>query len=70
MSFAILAAGQSFDAQSWGESFAPANAVGVAAADINQNLTVSLRGQMAGATADTLTLRNFTVVRYPAQANP
>ena len=70
LSFAILATGQSFDAQSWGNSFAPASAVGLAAEDTTQNLTISLRGQMAGATTDSVTLRNFTVVRYPAQSNP
>src|SRR5206468_2775049 len=70
MSFAISAGGQTFDAQSWGASFAPANTVGSVTGDTTQNLTISLRGQMAGTTTDSLTLRNFTVVRYPAQANP
>jgi hypothetical protein len=70
LSFAILATGQSFDAQSWGDSFAQASAVGLTTADTTQNLTISLRGQMAGATTDSVTLRNFTVVRYPAQSNP
>lgn len=70
LSFAVLATGQSFDAQSWGNAFAQASAVGLAAEDITQNLTISLRGQMAGATTDSVTLRNFTVIRYPAQSNP
>jgi len=70
LSFAILGTGQSFDAQSWGNSLAPATAVGLATPDSTQNLTISLRGQTAAATADVVTLRNFTVIRYPAQANP
>ena len=70
MSFAILAGGQSWDAESWGNSFAVANAVGLATADTSQNLTISFRGFMAGNTADSVLLRNFTVIRYPAQANP
>jgi hypothetical protein len=70
LTFAILAAGQSFDVQSWGNSFALANAVGLMTADTTQDLTISLRGQMEASTADSLTLRNFTVIRYPAQSNP
>jgi hypothetical protein len=35
-----------------------------------QALRVSLLGQMAVATADSVFLRNFTVIRHPAQANP
>jgi hypothetical protein len=31
---------------------------------------VSFLGRMAGSTGDTVTLRNLTVVRYPAQLNP
>jgi hypothetical protein len=34
------------------------------------SLAISLRAQMSGTTTDTVTLRNFTVIRYPAQANP
>lgn len=70
LSFAILGSGQSFDAQSWGSSFALANAVGLMTADTSQNLTISLRGQMAATTGDSVNLRNFTVIRYPAQSNP
>jgi hypothetical protein len=70
MTFAILASGQSYDAQSWGNSFALVNAVGLLTADTIQNLTIALRGQMAASTADSVSLRNFTVIRYPAQSNP
>jgi hypothetical protein len=70
LSFGILASGQSWDAQSWGNSFAVANVVGTAAANTTQNLTISFLGGMAGTTTDAVTLLNFTVIRYPAQANP
>jgi len=33
-------------------------------------LTISFLGQMSGSTSDTLTLSNFTVLRYPAEVNP
>jgi hypothetical protein len=61
---------QSWDTQSWGSSSALTALLGNAAEDITQNLTVSLRGQMSGATTDSIILRNFTVIRYPAQTNP
>ena len=70
MSFGILASGQSWDAQSWGNSFPVATGVGSAAENTAQNLTISFLGSMAGTTTDTVTLLNFTVIRYPAQANP
>ena len=70
MSFAILQNGQSWDGESWGNSFATANTVGAATVDTSQSLTISFRGLMAGTTADSVMLNNFTVIRYPAQANP
>jgi hypothetical protein len=70
VSLGILSSGQSWDAQSWGNSFALANAVGSAAENTTQSVTISLRGQMAGTTTDSVALLNFTVIRYPAQANP
>jgi hypothetical protein len=70
LAFGILTGAQSWDAQSWGNSFALANSVGSAAENSALNLTVSFRGLMAATTSDILTLSNFTVVRYPAQTNP
>jgi hypothetical protein len=70
MTFGILAGGQTWDAQSWGNSLALANAVGSAAENSSLNLTIAFRGEMAGSTTDILTLGNFTVIRYPAQSNP
>lgn len=70
LSFGIYAGAQSWDTESWGNSLALANAVGAAGENTTVNLTISLLGQMSGATADSVALRNFTVVRYPAQVNP
>ena len=68
--FGIYTGGQSWDVQSWGNNLALASAAGSAGADVTQNLTISFQGEMAGATSDSLNLRNFTVIRYPAQVNP
>ena len=70
LSFGIYAGAQSWDTESWGNSLALANSVGTAGENTTANLTISLRGQMSVAGADSVTLRNFTVVRYPAQVNP
>jgi hypothetical protein len=43
---------------------------GSASEDTSQTLTISFRGQLSAASSDVLALRNFTVIRYPAQANP
>jgi hypothetical protein len=67
--FGILASGQSWDAQSWGNTLALASAAGAAGADPTQNLTITSSGAMTGTTTDTVNLLNFTVIRYPAQAN-
>ena len=68
--FGILASTQSWDAQSWGNSFALANAVGSAAANTSLSLTITLPARLGTATADVISLSNFTVIRYPAQTNP
>lgn len=70
LSFSVLGSGQSWAAQSWGNTFAFVSGAGSAAENPSLSLTISFRGQMAGATSDLLTLGNFTVVRYPAQTNP
>jgi len=70
MTLGIYSGGQVWDGQSWGNSLSFAAVVGTAAESTAVNLTVSLLSAMAGATSDSVTLRNFTVVRYPAQSNP
>lgn len=69
-SFGIYDTGQIWDSQSWGSGLAFATGAGSAGENTAQSLRVSLRGNLAGATSDSLVLRNFTVTRYPAQANP
>ncbi len=68
--FGIYAGAQNWDTQSWGSSLGLASTAGAAAADTSQNLTISFNGQMSGTTTDSVALRNFTVIRYPAQVNP
>jgi hypothetical protein len=70
MSFGISTGGQSWDSQSWGNSLIFSTAVGAAAANITQNLTIAFLANTATSNSDTVLLGNFTVVRYPAQTNP
>ncbi len=70
MNFGIGVGTQSWDSESWGNSLSLANTVGSASADTTLSLTISFRGQMAGATSDGVALSNFTVLRYPAQTSP
>jgi hypothetical protein len=69
-SFGLYGGGQVWDTQSWGNALTLAVSAGTAGEDTSQPLKVSLKGQMAGTTSDSVFLRNFTVIRYPAQANP
>lgn len=70
MALGIYAGAQIWDGQSWGNSLNFAAVVGTAAENTGVNLTISLLSAMAGATSDSVVLRNFTVTRYPAQTNP
>jgi hypothetical protein len=69
-SFGIYGSGQVWDTQTWGTAVSLAANAGTAGENTAQAVRVSLRGQMAGATSDSVFLRNFTVIRYPAQTNP
>jgi hypothetical protein len=69
--FGTYSGAQLWDTQSWGgTSVAFQTAAGSASIDITQALTIDFRGQMAAAGSDSVAMRNFTVVRYPAQSNP
>ncbi len=68
--FSLYGANQVWDSSTWGATAAVVYTSGSAAEDTSQALTVSFRGQLASATTDSLSLRNFTVLRYPAQVNP
>ncbi|MBZ5635298.1 MAG: hypothetical protein LAO55_19405 [Acidobacteriia bacterium] len=69
-SFGIYGSGQAWDTQTWGIGLSSAVNAGTASENTSQAVRVSLLGQMAGTTSDSVFLRNFTVIRYPAQANP
>ncbi len=66
----VYSGGQLWDVTSWGSVLSFAAGVGTATENTSQNVTISFLGSMAGATSDTAILRNFTVIRYPAQTNP
>jgi hypothetical protein len=68
--FGILASTQSWDAQSWGNNFVLANALGSAAANTSLSVTLTFPARLGAATGDVISLSNFTVIRYPAQTNP
>jgi hypothetical protein len=69
-SLGIYGSGQTWDTQTWGIGLNLAVTAGTAGENTSQAVRVSLQGQMAGTTSDSVFLRNFTVIRYPAQANP
>lgn len=68
--FGLYSGAQAWSTQSWGTGLSFAVGAGSSAENTAQALTVTFRGQMAASTSDTLALRNFTVIRYPAQTNP
>jgi len=68
--FSIFGTDQLWDSKTWGSALALAVTSGISAEDTSQALTVSFRGQMTSATSDSVSLHNYTVIRYPAQVNP
>jgi hypothetical protein len=62
--------GGEWEAQSWGASLSLSWSSGVASHDYSSPVTVDFLGRFGSATADTLTLRNFSVVRYPMHPAP
>ena len=67
---AIYSGGTQLSAQSWGSQLTFQAAVGVAPDSLSTPLTIDFLGKMNGPTAETVSLRNFSVVRLPAQQNP
>jgi hypothetical protein len=61
---AILAAGAQLDSQSWGTVLPFSASVASAADSYTSGLTIDFQGMLAQ-TGDTLTLANYTVVRFP-----
>jgi hypothetical protein len=68
--FSIFGTDQLWDSRTWGTTLASTTTTGTSSEDTSQALTVSFRGQIASSSTDSLALRNFTVIRYPAQTNP
>jgi hypothetical protein len=69
--FALHSGGQTWDTSTWGSAtLAFAASAGGAAVDPTQAVTISFQGQMSGSGTDSVTISNFTVIRYPAQTNP
>ncbi len=64
-------AGAQWSVESWGASLAFTASAGSASDTLSFSLMVDFLGRMtSGGGSDTLTLRSFSVIRYPAQANP
>jgi len=70
LTFGIAGASQYWTSESYGASLSFATAIGSASENTAMALTISFRGSMAASTSDSITLENFTVLRYPAQSNP
>ncbi len=68
--FSVYGMDQVWDSSTWGTLVMLTQNSGSGAEDTSQALTISFRGQMAASTSDIISLRNFTIIRYPAQANP
>ena len=62
---AVHGSATQWSSQNWGVSTALAAGVGSAPNNLASALTIDFRGQMAAAGSDTVTLRNYSVVRYP-----
>ncbi len=67
---AVHSTGQQLSAQSWGAALTMLSQAAAANESLTAPLTISLLGKMNATTSDTVTLRNFTVIRYAAQQNP
>jgi hypothetical protein len=63
----ILNSPTQWSVQSWGAATAMAASAGVAPDTVSAPVDVHFHGQMNGATSETVTLRNFTVIAYPAR---
>ncbi len=64
------AAGTQYDVQSWGAALSLASGTGNATDSLASPLVIDLRGWFSSSTTDTVTLRNYTVIRYPARTGP
>jgi hypothetical protein len=67
---ALHAAGAQWSTTSWGTVSIFGASTGNAPDDYTGPVTIRLAGQMSATSSDQVALKNFTVVRYPAQSNP
>ena len=66
----VHSGGAQWDLESWGTSLALAAGIGNASDSLSSPLVIGFLGKLASSTSETITLRNFTVVRYLAVSNP
>jgi len=59
-----------WSSQSWGAGLPFTAAAGTAANDLASPITIDFLGQLTSVTQETITLRHFSVIRYPAAAGP
>jgi hypothetical protein len=67
---AVHESGAQLSVQSWGSAQGFTPSVTTASDPLSSPLTVDFLGKMASSTADTVTLRNFTVTRFPSRVAP
>ncbi len=66
----VYANGAQWSVQSWNSTGALTVGIGTASDSLASELVINFSGQLATASADAVILRNFTVIRYPAQSRP
>jgi len=64
---ALYAGGAQLRAETWGSTLTYAAGIANATDSVVPPLKVDFQAKMLQTTSETVTLRNFTVVRYPAQ---
>jgi hypothetical protein len=67
---ALHSSGAQLSALSWGAVLTLQSLVAASSESLSAPLTIDFLGKMNAVSGETVTLRNFSVVRYPAQQNP
>jgi hypothetical protein len=67
---ALHSGGAQLSALTWGAALTLQSLVLASSESLSAPLTIDFLGKMNAVSGETVTLRNFTVVRYPAQQNP
>lgn len=62
--------GGEWEVQSWGATLSSSSSSGTLSHDYQSPLTVDLLGRLGSESSDTLTLRNFSVIRFPMRTAP